>query len=270
MKLQDKTAIITGAGSGIGRALSYSLAKRGCHLALADRNAEGLSETAQQLKDFSVRVSTHVLDVTDSSVLSDFLADVMAEHGSIQLLINNAGVAAGGTFEQMSEMDFNRVMDVNFHAVVNLTRKLLPHLLEQPESRIVNLSSLYGIISPPEQTAYSASKFAVRGFSNALRFELKDTSVGVTVVHPGGIATQIARNSSIPEGATEEQVRQKIEENEKLLRMPPLKAGEIIIKGIERNKARILVGYDAKVVSILERIMPVSYWSVLKVLKNIR
>ncbi len=270
MRLQNKTALITGAGSGIGRALALNLAQKGCHLALADRDAEGLNETLHMLKPRNVKISVHPIDVADRQALPEFIQRVLNQHQAIHLLINNAGVAAGGTFLQLSEADFNRVMDVNFHAPVNITRLLLPHLLQQPEARIVNISSLFGLVSPPEQTAYSASKFAVRGFSNALRFELQNTPVGVTVVHPGGVATQIAKNSSIPAGATEEEIRQKMKESERLLRMPPPRAAEIIVRGIEKNKARILVGYDAKIVSLLERVLPVSYWKILEKLSQAR
>lgn len=270
MKLQDKTALITGAGSGIGRALANNLVQRGCDLALADRDEEGLNETLQMLQSHRVKITGHLIDITDTHALPTFIQGVLNQHQQIHLLINNAGVAAGGTFLQLSEADFNRVMDINFHGLVNITRLLLPHLLQQPEARIVNISSLFGLVSPPEQTAYSASKFAVRGFSNALRFELQNTPVSVTVVHPGGVATRIAKNSSIPAGATEEEIRQKMEESERLLRMPPSRAAEIIVRGIEKNKARILVGFDAKVVSVLERILPVSYWTILEKLSQAR
>jgi short-subunit dehydrogenase len=270
MKLRNKTALITGAGSGIGRALAVHLAQKGCHLALADNDSEGLNETLHMLKSHTVKTSGHLIDVAERQALPAFILGVFEQHPQINLLINNAGVAAGGTFLQMSEADFNRVMDINFHATVNITRLLLPHLLQQNEARIVNISSLFGLVSPPEQTAYSASKFAVRGFSNALRFELQNTGVGVTVVHPGGVATRIVQNSSIPAGATEVEIKQKMAENQRLLRMPPPRAAKIIVKGIEEKKARILVGYDAKIVSVLERILPVSYWTILEKLSEVR
>jgi short-subunit dehydrogenase len=270
MKLRDKTALITGAGSGIGRALAIHLAQKGCHMALADKDTEGLHETLRMLESHNIKTSGHLIDVSDRRSLPEFILDILKQHQQIHLVINNAGVAAGGTFLQMSEADFNRVMDINFHGLVNITRLLLPHLLQQAEARIVNISSLFGLVSPPEQTAYSASKFAVRGFSNALRFELQNTQIGVTVVHPGGVATQIVQNSTIPAGATETEIKQKMAENERLLRMPPPRAAEIIVRGIEKNKARILVGYDAKMVSVLERILPVSYWTILEKLSELR
>lgn len=264
MNVKDRVAIITGAGSGIGQGIALALARRGCHLALADINPRGLAQTVQQTKTQGVRVSDHLLDVTDREAVRALPAQVLAVHKRVDLLINNAGVALGGTFEQVSEANFDWLFDINFHAVVQLTRAFLPHLHQSDDARIVNISSLYGLISPPEQTAYSASKFAVRGFSNALRFELEGTTVGVSVVHPGGVATAIARNARVPAGATEAEIRKKQAMQAKLLRMPPERAGEIIVKGIENRRARILVGTDAKILSWLERILPVSYWQILK------
>jgi len=270
MKVNDKVAFITGAGSGIGRAMANSLAKRGCHLALVDINQPNLEQTADELKQYNVNVSTLQLDVTDKEAVKTLPEWVINEHGAIDLMVNNAGIAAGGTFLMLSEADFDRVMDINFHAVVRITRAFLPHLLQREEARIVNISSLFGFISPAEQTAYSASKFAVRGFSNALRHELETTSVGVSVVHPGGIATNIAESALRPEGATVDEVNTKLADAKRLLRMPPAKAGEIIVKGIEKNKPRIIVGMDAKVLSFMERFMPNGYWRIYKFLSSRR
>lgn len=264
MKLENRVAVITGAASGIGRAVAISLAWRGCHLALADLDESGLQETAGQGAGFGVHVSCHRLDVADREAVRQLPEQVLAEHGHVDLLINNAGVALGGTFEQISEADFDWLMEINFHGTVRMTRAFLPLLRQSEEARIVNISSLYGLVSPPGQTAYSASKFAVRGFSNALRHELEGTNVGVSVVHPGGVATAIARSARAPSGATEEEVRRQRAISEKLLRMSPDKAGEIIALGIERRQPRIVVGADAKVVSLLERIAPVGYWKLLK------
>lgn len=226
-----RVALITGAGSGIGRALALALAQRGCALALADRDAAGLQATAAEAARGVITVSTHVLDVTDRAALAALPDAVMANHGRLDLLVNNAGVALGGTFEQVSEADFDWLLDINFHAVVRLTRACLPHLRRRDEARIVNVSSVYGLISPPGQAAYSASKFAVRGFSNALRHELAGSNVGVSVVHPGGVATAIARSARVPV--------------------------------VERRRERILVGGDAVFVALLERLWPVHYWRVM-------
>ncbi|TFW03183.1 SDR family NAD(P)-dependent oxidoreductase [Oxalobacteraceae bacterium OM1] len=264
MRVKDRVAVITGAGSGIGRAIAVSLARRGCHLALADINRLGIEQTAELARALGVRVSLHDLDVASREMVRALPAAVQAQHGRIDILVNNAGVALGGTFEQVSEADFDWLMEINFHGVVRMTRAFLPYLHAGDDARIVNLSSLYGLVSPAGQAAYSASKFAVRGFSNALRHELEGSGVGVTVVHPGGVATAIAKNARVPDGVPEEEVLRRKALADKLLRMPPEKAGEIIVRGIERRQARVIVGMDAKIVSIIERIAPVRYWALLK------
>ena len=237
--LTGRVAVVTGAGSGIGRA-------------------------ADELRALGTRVSHHRLDVADRAAVRDFPADVAAAHGGADILMNNAGVALGGTFEQVGESDFDWLMEINFGAVVRMTRAFLPLLHASRDARIVNVSSIYGIIAPPGQAAYTASKFAVRGFSNVLRHELEGSTVGVSVVHPGGVATNIARNARIPAGAPADEVARGRRTMEKLLRMPPERAGEIIARGIERRQARILVGSDAKAAAWLERLAPVGYWNILK------
>lgn len=264
MKVSNRVAVITGAGSGIGRAAAQSLARRNCHLALADIDRAGLDETVALLGQTGVRVTTHLLNVADREAVRLLPAQVLAAHKRVDLLVNNAGVALGGSFEEVSEDDFDWLIDINFNGVVRMTRAFLPLLRQSDEARIVNVSSIYGIVSPPGQSAYSASKFAVRGFSNALRHELDGSTVAVSVVHPGGVATAIARNARVPQGAPEEETRRGRALAEKLLRLPPALAGEIIVRGIEARQARILVGSDAKVVSILERLSPVHYWRILK------
>ena len=264
MKVSNRVAVITGAGSGIGRATAHSLARRGCHLALADIDAVGLKETASMLANMGVRVTTHALDVADRDAVRMLPARVAGAHKRVDLLVNNAGVALGGTFEQVSAEDFEWLMDINFNGVVRMTRAFLPLLRQSDEARIVNVSSIYGIVSPPGQCAYSASKFAVRGFSNALRHELDGSTVAVSVVHPGGVATSIARNARVPADAPPEETARGRKLAEKLLRLPAEAAGEIIARGIEARKSRILVGNDAKVVSLLERLSPVNYWRILK------
>ena len=263
MRLKDRTAVVTGAGSGIGRAIAQSLAQRGCHLALADLSEAGLAETVGLLKGTNVRVTSHKLDVADREAVAAFPQAVAVAHGGAALLVNNAGVALGGTFDQVSERDFEWLFEINFWAVVRLTRAFMPLLKANDEARLVNLSSLFGLISPPGQTAYAASKFAVRGFSNALRFELADSNVGVTVVHPGGVATKIADNARRPAGTSNAEVNEQIERARRVLTLPPAQAGEIIVKAVERNAARVLVGRDAKIMALLERLAPVSYWTIL-------
>ncbi len=268
MRLADRTAVVTGAAGGIGRAIAVSLARRGCHLALADINDAGLAETLTLVGKPGLRVSQHHLDVANREAVAAFPEIVRATHPTVDLLINNAGVALGGTFEQVSEEDFEWLFEINFWGVVRMTRAFLPALRASDDARIVNLSSLYGLIAPPGQTAYSASKFAVRGFSTALRYELAGTQVGVTVVHPGGVATSIARNARISKAVSAEEEARGREEFDRLLRLPPQEAGEIIVRGIERRRARVLVGSDAKAISLIERAVPVSYGPILDWLRR--
>lgn len=263
MRLAGRTAVVTGAASGIGRAVAASLARRGCHLALADVNEAGLAETAALVRAPGLRTSIHRLDVADRAAVSAFPAQVAAEHGGVDVLVNNAGVAVGGSFEQVSEADFEWLFEINFWGVVRMTRAFLPLLRASDDARLVNVSSVFGLVAPAGQVAYAASKFAVRGFSEALRHELEGSGVGVTVVHPGGVATQIANSARVPAGVPEEEVARRRARTNRLLRMPPEKAGEIIVRGIEQRKSRVLVGGDAVALATLARLAPVSYWKLV-------
>jgi NAD(P)-dependent dehydrogenase (short-subunit alcohol dehydrogenase family) len=274
MNFEKRTAVITGAASGIGRAIAVSLARRGCGLALADVNDAGLSETARMAQlahtepttrtssRSALRISQHHLDVADRRAVAAFPAAVIAAHPGVDILVNNAGVAVGGTFDAVSEEDFEWLFEINFWGVVRMTRAFLPLLRKSDDARVVNLSSVFGLISPPGETAYSASKFAVRGFSNSLRHELADSKVGVTVVHPGGIATSIADNARVPKDMPTEEIARRRALAKKALTMPPATAGEIIVQGIERRSPRVLVGNDAKFLALLERLAPISYWKI--------
>ncbi len=206
MDLKSRVAVVTGAASGIGRAIAVSLARRGCALALADIDEDGLAETRRLASAGTEKISLHRLDVADRKAVAAFPAAVFEPHGRADLLVNNAGVALGGTFEQVSEEDFEWLFEINFWGVVRVTRAFLPLLRASDDARIVNLSSVFGLIAPAGQTAYAASKFAVRGFSNALMQELEPSPVGVTVVHPGGVATAIADRSRAPKSATPEEI----------------------------------------------------------------
>src|SRR5215216_1161937 len=263
MRLEGRTAVVTGAAAGIGRAIAVSLAQRGCHLALADIDEHGMAGTAELTKANGVNVSRHRLDVADRVAVAEFADIVAAEHSGVDVLVNNAGVAVGGTFEQVSDEDFEWLFEINFWGVVRMTRAFLPLLRASEDARIVNLSSVYGLIAPPEQVAYAASKFAVRGFSEALRHELQASHIGVTVVHPGGVATSIAEKARIPAGVSEEEIARRLRRYRKLLRLPPEVAGETIVRGIERRQARVLIGSDAKTISLIARVLPVSYWKLL-------
>jgi NAD(P)-dependent dehydrogenase (short-subunit alcohol dehydrogenase family) len=267
MRLENRTAVVTGAAGGIGRAIAVSLARRGCHLALADVNEAGLDETADMTTGRRVRISRHRLDVADRAAVAAFPAIVRAAHPGVDILVNNAGVAIAGKFDEVSEEDFEWLFGINFWGVVRMTRALLPLLRSSDDARIVNLSSVFGIVAPPGQTAYAASKFAVRGFSHALGRELQGSGVGVTVVHPGGVATSIARNARFPAGASAEDIARAQESARKALTLPPGTAGETIVKAVERRKPRVLVGSDANLISLIERLLPVSHWRMLNQLR---
>ncbi len=260
--LKGGVAVVTGAASGIGAALAGVLAARGCAVALADLNAAGLREVATQARSHGAHVSEHRLDVADNDAVAAFPEAVLAEHGRVSVLVNNAGVALGGSFEQLPAADFDWLFSINFGGVVRMTRAFLPLLRREPAGQLVNLSSIFGIIAPPGQTAYAASKFAVRGFSEALRHELEGSSIGVTVVHPGGVRTAIAssaRRTGLSNAETEAQAAVWA----KFLRLDPQVAAERIVRGIERREKRVLVGRDAERMAFIQRLFPVEYWRVI-------
>jgi NAD(P)-dependent dehydrogenase (short-subunit alcohol dehydrogenase family) len=261
--LSTGVAVVTGAGSGIGRALAQQLAAAGSALALADIDEAGLLETAQSLVKKSALLTTHVLDVADEAGVRSFSADVTGRHGRVTLLINNAGVSLHGDFEEISLDDFRWLMNINFWGTVYGVNYFLPRLKQEKRAHIVNLSSVFGIIAPPGQAPYSASKFAVRGFTEALRHELEGSNVGVSCVHPGGIKTPIARHSRMGAGASASKRQENIERFERLARTPPEKAAERILRGVERREPRILIGTDAYQIDVLQRLRPASYWKTL-------
>jgi len=263
LKLQGRTAVVTGAAGGIGRAIAMALARRGCHLALADIDDAALERTAAELAVPGLRVSRHHLDVSDAEAVGAFPGRVTAEHEGVDVLVNNAGVALAGTFEQVPAADFEWLFGINFWGVVRMTRAFLPLLHQSDDARLVNISSLFGLIAPPGQTAYVASKFAVRGFSESLRHELVGTRIGVTVVHPGGVATSIAKNARLPKSVPLAEAIEGRRSFDAFLRLPPDVAGETIVRGVEKRQPRILVGADAKRAAIIERLMPVTYWNFL-------
>lgn len=262
MNLRDGVAVVTGAASGIGAATAAALAARGCHLALVDRDEAGMEETARLAEAAGVRVTRHLLDVIDHAAVDALPAEVEAAHGRATVLVNNAGVSLVGRFDELSQEDFRWLFEINFFAVVALTRGFLPLLLRQPRARLVTVSSLFGIIAPAEQTAYAASKFAVRGFSEALRHELAGSSVGVTVVHPGGVRTAIATSGRVGALADPEAAAATTEAFTRLLlRLPAAKAGEAIARAVERGENRLLIGVDARVGDLMQRAMPATYWN---------
>ncbi|HEY0704347.1 MAG TPA: SDR family oxidoreductase [Candidatus Acidoferrales bacterium] len=268
--LSGGVAVVTGAGSGIGRELAKLLAREKMSLAIADVNADTLQETLAQLGTPSAPVSSHVLNVADPRQVEQFAADVLARHKRVTLLVNNAGVAMHGTFEELSIADIEWLMGINFWGMVYGVRNFLPALKREPRSRIVNLSSIFGIISPAGQTAYCASKFAVRGFTEALMHELEMTSnVGVTCVHPGGINTPISRNSRVGAHADPAVASASVNLFEKrLARTTPATAAAKILDGIKRGEPRVLIGKDAIQLERMQRLFPVRYWAIM--IKNLK
>jgi short-subunit dehydrogenase len=260
--LRGGVAVVTGAASGIGAALAVNLARRGMNLALVDLNAAGLETTATQVRAAGVTVSTHAMDVADHAAVAALPAAVLATHGRVTALVNNAGVGIGGLFEQVEAEDFDWLMAINFGATVRLTRAFLPVLAREGAAQLVNVSSIFGIIAPPAQTAYSASKFAVRGFSESLRHELETSGspVGVTLVHPGGVRTSISENARLAKGLDPAEVERERANWRSLLALSSEEAAETIAIAIERRDARVLVGKDAKGAAIVQRLFPVSYW----------
>jgi len=267
--LAGGVAVITGAGSGIGRELAKQLAGEKMSLAIADVNEATLKETLSQIGTASVQVSSHLVNVADPKHVEHFAAEVLDRHKRVTLLINNAGVAMHGTFEELSNADMEWLMGINFWGMVYGVRNFLPTLKQQPKSRIVNLSSIFGIISPAGQTAYCASKFAVRGFTEALMHELEGTSVGVTCVHPGGINTPISRNSRLGASASSAVRDASVALFEKrLARTSPATAAARIVAGVKREEPRILIGKDAIQLERLQRLFPVRYWQIM--MKNLK
>lgn len=267
-------AAITGAASGIGRALALELAQRGCDLALADRDEAGLKSLAaeigqghDQANDRARKISVHRVDVGEAHDIAEFAREAVVAHPALNILVNNAGVALLGQFEEIDQAQMDWLFDINFWGVVHGTRAFLPHLKTQAEAHIVNVSSIFGIIAPPGQSAYAAAKFAVRGFSESVRHELAvaGSPVRLSVVHPGGVATSIARSSRTGVGVTDNARRaQMIDRFETAARTTPKEAALRIIRGIERNEPRILIGNDARFMDILQRLRPGTYWAPLQ------
>ena len=262
--IRGAAAAVTGAASGIGRALALRLAARGCDLALADRDEGGLQTLAAEITTSGgVKVTTHRVDVSDPEQIADFAQDAIAAHPGLNIVINNAGVALMGNFSEIDQVQMDWLMNINFWGVVHGTRAFLPHLSQQREAHIVNLSSIFGIVAPPGQSAYTASKFAVRGFSESLRHELQTVAspVRLSVVHPGGIATNIARNARSGAGVVDNTRRtEAIERFDKAARTTAAAAAQRIVKGIEKNQPRILIGGDARLLDLVQRVRPETYW----------
>ncbi|RLE24318.1 MAG: acetoin dehydrogenase [Actinobacteria bacterium] len=257
----DKVAAITGAGSGIGRALSVELAARGCHIALSDVDDAGMAETVAMAEQVgSVKISTRIVDVADRAAIEDWAQAVVEEHGKVNLIFNNAGVALGATVESMSYDNFEWLMDINFWGVVNGTMTFLPLIKDTGDGHVINISSVFGLMAIPSQSAYNAAKFGVRAFTDALRIELDMEPCGVsaTTIHPGGIRTNIARNARMESAADEDppDADQAALDFEKFARTSPEKAAQLILGAVGKNKRRALIGRDAHVFDFAARVSP--------------
>ena len=250
---EHRVAVITGAASGIGRATSELLARKGCDLALVDVNEPALAETAEQIRAAGSKVSQHRVDVSNRAEMQALPEQVIDQHGHVHILVNNAGVGVTGTLEEQPLEDLDWILGINFWGVVHGCKFFLPYLKREEEAHIVNLSSMLGFIGLPNQTAYSATKFAVRGFSESLYAELSGTPIGVTSVHPGAIRTNIVRSSRF----TDEEQKSRVASRVDRFAVPPERAARKIVRAIERKKLRVRVGPDAYVLEWTKRLFPV-------------
>lgn len=267
--IKSAAVALTGAASGIGRALAFELAAQGADLALADTDEPQLTALANELRrTYQLSISAHHVDIAQDDEVRRFAEAAIRQHPRLKVLINNAGVALQGWFEEMTLAEFEWVMSVNFWGVVRGTHYFLPHLLAQSEAHIVNISSVFGLIAPVGQTAYSASKFAVRGFTESLRHELAATSVRVTCVHPGGVATNILRNARAVKAVDAERREMALKRFAKMAKTTPEQAAAVIVKGLLRNHPRVLIGDDARFMDRLQRWLPISYWRVMAYLNK--
>ena len=260
-KLKSSVVAVTGAASGIGRSLAIQLASEGCGLALADIDQEGLAQTVEMIENNGNKITTHIVNVADRGQVYQFAEDVVSRHGKANMIINNAGVAVSETLEDLTYEDFEWLMGINLWGVIYGSKAFLPYLKRQPEGHIVNISSVNGLFTWRNNGPYCTSKFAVRGFTLTLCQELKDTTVRVSCVHPGGIKTNIARNTRFFKGSDPDLSHDEAVAyfDTKMARTSAEKAAQIIIKGIKKNKSRILVGFDAHIIDILQRLFPVMF-----------
>ncbi|HMU97897.1 MAG TPA: SDR family oxidoreductase [Chitinophagales bacterium] len=260
-----KVVVITGAGSGIGRALAQNFAKKGAYLAISDLNKEGLAETVQLCNN--TKVYSEIFNVAKKAEFQKFAKNVLDEFGRVDVVINNAGVALGKTkLNDTTYEEFEWLMGINFWGVVYGTKEFLPSLLKQPEAAVVNISSLFGLAGIGEQVPYCSSKFAVRGLTESLRMELLDTNVSVHTVHPGGIKTNIANNARISESEDQEQAKKVLKNFNKALIHTPEKAAQVIIRGIEKKQEKIMIGFETYVTDVVTKVLPTSYSKIFDLL----
>ena len=263
---KESVVVITGAASGIGRALAVRLSKESiAGIAIADVNENALGKTKGMIDASAVKVTTHRVDVSSEDEMRSFADAVAHAHGRVTHVINNAGVALGGTVREVSLDDVRWLMGINFWGVVHGTKIFLPYLEKEPSAHIVNISSIFGVFTPPGQAAYCASKFAVRGFTECLRQELAGSNIAVSVVHPGGVSTNIANDARIGDGviATESEIRERKKRiNKNLSRTTPDQAAEVIVRGIKAREPRILIGADARALDRIARFFPRKYFDI--------
>ncbi|USG60890.1 SDR family oxidoreductase [Sneathiella marina] len=260
MDFSGKTAAITGAGSGIGRALACKLASKGCNLALSDISDDGLAETAALIGNQPVKCVITKLDVSNREAVENWAAASVEEFGGIDLVFNNAGVTVVDNVNSIAYDDFYWVMNINFWGVVHGSKAFLPHFLGRRQGHLINISSLFGLITVPGQSAYNASKFAVRGFTEALGQEVRGKGIGVSCVHPGGILTDIARNARFKRSFSGSQTAEEFSKTfDAMARTSPEQAADAILEGIVKNRRRILIGSDARLLDRLQRLMPTRY-----------
>jgi len=273
-----KVAAVTGAASGMGRELGIALAGRGCHVALSDVNEEGLAETvrlARQRGGAGLTVTSERVDVGDREAVHAWAGAVVRDHGRCNAIFNNAGVGYGASVEGCEYRDVEWIFQINFWGVVHGTKAFLPHLRASGEGHVVNTSSIFGLLGFPGQSSYNATKFAVRGFTEALRIELEMTGapVSATCVHPGGIKTSIARTARIHRSVEDLGIRDPDgmhRRTEKLFRTPASEAAEIILRGVQRNERRVLVGTDARIYDAIQRVVPGRYqWLVSRIARRV-
>jgi len=259
---KNKVAAITGASSGMGRSLAVLLASRGCHVALSDINETGLAETVKLLNGTGVKVTSQKLDVSNKEAVFAWADQVARDHGKINLIFNNAGVALGSAVDGGSYEDLEWIMNINFWGVVHGTKAFLPYLKDSGEGHIINTSSVFGLMAVPSQSAYNASKFAVRGFTEALRqeLEMQKVNVSATSVHPGGIKTNIAKAARMDNSVNKLGLStNSTEKFEKLFTTTADEAAAVIIRGVEKNDRRVLIGKDAVAIDLMVRLFPSAY-----------
>ena len=259
---KNKVAAITGASSGMGRSLAVLLASRGCHLALSDINEAGLAETVKLLNGKGVKVTSQELDVSNKDAVFAWADQVAKDHGKVNLIFNNAGVALGSAVDGGSYEDLEWIMNINFWGVVHGTKAFLPYLKDAGEGHVINTSSVFGLMGVPSQSAYNASKFAVRGFTEALRqeLEMQNVNVSATSVHPGGIKTNIAKAARMDNSVNKLGLStNSTEKFEKLFSTTADEAAAVIIKGVEKNARRVLIGKDAVAIDLMVRLFPSAY-----------